>query len=331
MRFKEPLGLPIGPNENYRKAIQPYLDEMLPGLDTSEMVFPGDKEDTEEPLKKFPSFARHHKVKANGWLIEKLIVDPGLTMFAGRPESGKSLLITLALACVGRGQPFAGLATTKPSRFSLIVDTENGMAEMIRRGKAFELQHLHTVRFWCMDNPSLPLPPKDPLDPAYVEIAERHRCPITFDPLSYFTDGKLNRPEDVVPVVQKFKELASRYRIPVILSHHSSDKDEANQYLGSTLIRSVLDAGHFVELTTDPENEDRQHITLSSMKARRTNRITFGIEVDWEQGTYEPWTSQREKDAQKALEMAKAGLTERRIAAKLGKSRKYVRRLLGRL
>lgn len=293
----------------------------------------GDKGEAIEPrIVDFPCPSAPPHVDRSRWFIDNLIAANGLTMGVGVPESGKSLLALLMFDCGMRGFPFLGHASSsRRSVFALYVDTENGLAEMLRRCEAFSVI-TPQLRFWCLDNNTLGPPPKDPLDPRYVQFAKKYRCPMVFDSLQYFTDGKINNPEDVAPVLQKFKLLAAQWRIPIYVLHHSSDKDPRNIYLGSTLIRATLDAGHFIVAKKDPTDRDLRYITLTSIKSRRGGDITLAVQINWRTGEYEEWQSPIEGLRKKleAILERNPKISERKLEAKLGVSRWKIRKLLGK-
>ena len=160
----------------------------------------------------------------------------------------------------------------------------------------------------------------------------KYRCPIVFDSFHYFAEGKVNQAEDVAPLLQKFKELAVRGRIPVYLLHHSSDKDSHNTYLGSTLIRAVLDAGHSIKAKKDAADPDVLNIVITSMKTRRTGDFRLALKVNWRTGTYEEYQSP-DVALRKQLERIRErypDISEREIAKKLGITRWKLRTLLGK-
>jgi len=308
-----------------RERVQELATILAPGTLATDKH--GDR--TEARLVDFPGPSSTESQQSR-WLIQDLIPDTGLAMGVGVPGAGKSLLALLMLDAAVRGVPF--LNRKCPSRrFALYVDAENGRPEMARRCSIFNVATLR-LRFWCLDDPKFGVPPKDPLHPVYLGLAEKYRCPIVFDPFHYFAEGKVNQAEDVAPVLQKFKELAVRGRIPVYVLHHSSDKDPKNTYIGSTLIRAILDAGHFIKAKKDRANPDVRYITISSLKARRTGDFTLALKANWRTGEYEEWQSPNlalRKKLERILEQF-PDISERDAAKKLGVSRWKLRALLGK-
>jgi len=119
-------------------------------------------------------------------------------------------------------------------------------------------------------------------------------------------------------------------QLPVIVLHHSSDKDDRNTYLGSTLIRAVIDTGYFVEAKEDINNEDIRYIELSNLKGRRGTKANLSIKVDWKEGTYEREAyAPKEGVLEKYRELNKKhpGVSQRDAAKKLHVDRQIIRTL----
>src|SRR5437879_1874932 len=65
------------------------------------------------------------------WLVEGLAARGALTLLAGQPKAGKSLLALALARALAIGEPLAGIGCRRAP--ALIVDAENGAAELHRR------------------------------------------------------------------------------------------------------------------------------------------------------------------------------------------------------
>ncbi len=249
--------------------------------------------------KDFQTPHRLQTAKDNTWLIESLIPDNGLTLFVGPPESDKSLVSLLWEYCVTRRRKFLGLQT----RWSTVlhIDCENGLSEIKRRCELFGISLSPGLLFWSLDDPKLGPPPQLP-SPIYEQFAKKGWV-LVFDSLAFQTSGKVIKAEDIVPILFEFKRLAAKTGVPIIVIHHSSDKDDRNTYLGSTFIRASLDAGYFVDTTKDPTDDDRHLVELFSIKGRRGGGPTLAMRLDFEEGTYWKVDSPHEEEKREPMQI----------------------------
>jgi hypothetical protein len=183
----------------------------------------------------------------------------------------------------------------------LHIDCENGMSEIKRRCELFGISVAPGLLFWCLDDAKLGPPPQLP-SPIYEQFAEKGWV-LVFDSLAFQTSGKVIKAEDIVPILYELKRLAARTGVPIIVIHHSSDKDDRNTYLGSTFIRASLDAGYFVETTKDPTDDDRHLVELFSIKGRRGGRPTLAIQLDFEEGAYWKVDSPHEEEKHEPMKV----------------------------
>jgi RecA-family ATPase len=137
----------------------------------------------------------------------------------------------------------------------LYVDAENGRSVMKERCDILNIAGTR-MRFWCLDDPEGAPPPLD--NPIYFHLAKKYRPVFIFDPLREFFSGadkgETNIEAALLPTLRAAKQIAHRCGVPIILVHHSSDKDSRNTYLHSIHIRGAIDAGYFVkEKKADPK------------------------------------------------------------------------------
>jgi hypothetical protein len=122
--------------------------------------------------------------------------------------------------------------------------------------------------------------------------------------------------------------------VPIVVIHHSSDKEERNTYLGSTFIRASLDAGYFVETTKDPRDDDRHLVELYSIKGRRGGAPTLAMQLDFSTGRYwkvdSPHDEQKREPMQIIAELIRQhpSWVKERLIAKSGLPRHKARKLL---
>ena len=69
------------------------------------------------------------------WLVDRIMVKGGITIFAGEPKSGKTFLAQVLALCLVEGKPFMDVFQTKPCRV-LYIDEENGTLFVLNRFKS---------------------------------------------------------------------------------------------------------------------------------------------------------------------------------------------------
>jgi hypothetical protein len=175
------------------------------------------------------------------------------------------------------------------------------VSEIKRRCELFGISLAPGLLFWCLDDPKLGPPPQLP-SPIYEQFAKKGWV-LVFDSLAFQTSGKVIKAEDIVPILFEFKRLAAKTGVPIIVIHHSSDKDDRNTYLGSTLIRASLDAGYFVETTKDPTDDDRHLVELFSIKGRRGGGPALAMQLDFEEGAYWKVDSPHEEEKREPMQI----------------------------
>src|SRR5438105_15332889 len=89
------------------------------------------------------------------WLIEGLCARGALSLLAGQPKAGKSLFGLALAGGVAAGGRVAGIACQPGS--ALVVDAENGAAEIHRRLWALELPARVAKRLHVLEARSLDL------------------------------------------------------------------------------------------------------------------------------------------------------------------------------
>ncbi|MDQ6811845.1 MAG: AAA family ATPase, partial [Actinomycetota bacterium] len=89
------------------------------------------------------------------WRIEGLAARGALSLLAGQPKAGKSLLALALAGGVASGVPIAGIAC-RPST-ALVVDAENGPCEIHRRLWGLELPARATRRLHVLEARALDL------------------------------------------------------------------------------------------------------------------------------------------------------------------------------
>jgi KaiC/GvpD/RAD55 family RecA-like ATPase len=192
------------------------------------------------------------------WLVDGIAVKGALSMLAGQPGEGKSLLALAVASGVARGETTAGLRC-RPGRV-LILDAEQSQAEIHRRVRALGMS-ADQVEIAVVDGFDL----MRDLDLIAREVDDRRPDLVVLDSYRSMWTGDENDPARVAPPLYHLnKRIAHRFGCAVLLLHHAGKGDAP--YRGSTAIAGAIEIG--LTLGRVREDSDRQRRHLDCWKCR---------------------------------------------------------------
>ncbi len=200
----------------------------------------------EELLKRAAKPVRHYKrldldapVPDTDWLVEGLLVAGELTLFAGEPGVGKSLITTsLGLAVAGGDDKFLGFQVKKHGSV-ILIDEENPGDLVVQRLHALGLQDRHKPYLEYLWRAGVDL--REEAHLLLEEALDLEPTLIVIDSLSAVTAGmKQNDESEVNPVMRKnILPIARDSGASIVLLHHTTRDGE--RYRGSGEIGAAAD------------------------------------------------------------------------------------------
>ncbi len=169
------------------------------------------------------------------WIAHGLLVRGAVTMLIGREGTGKSLLALAVARAIGQGKVVADIDCSRGR--ALVVDAENGRAEIHRRLHALDVKQ-DTVFYAGTDGFNLRA------DLGQLEaLLERVRPDVlVLDSLRTLAPGlEENDSGPAEQTLGPLRELARRFDCAILLLHHS--RKSGDEYRGSTAIGAAVELG----------------------------------------------------------------------------------------
>lgn len=174
------------------------------------------------------------------WVVDELLPQGALALFAGREKSGKSLLMTDLAACVATGETFLNHEVT-PGPVILVPAEENPRevrARLESRLQGALTAPLHILQVNQSEQTRLDLANPDCL------AALREMCDalqprlLILDPFRELHNLPENDADAMGPLLRPLRQLAHDTNVAIILTHHMS---RSGTFRGSTAIRASCD------------------------------------------------------------------------------------------
>lgn len=194
------------------------------------------------------------------WLAEPMLLRGALTLLVGREGQGKSLLAMALAIGVAAGEPVAGF---RPAAGRvLLVDAENGPAEIHRRVRALGLPNgaAGNLAVYCTEGLDL----RRDLEELEDVIGQESPSLVVLDSFRSLWSGSENDSEEVAPVLDRLRNLGRREDAGLLLLHHTGKAGA--EYRGSTAIGAAAEA--IFTLGREPEDDDPQRRYLACQKLR---------------------------------------------------------------
>lgn len=246
------------------------------------------------------------------WLWQGFLAPGSLTMLAGHPFAGKSMLVSGLLRALETGEPFVG-RTTKAA--SALLVTEEDQASLRERAGRFDL---FAIRSEYLDRSASVGHDWSALIAGATEraLAREHRLLVidTFPGLAGLGDEQENDAGAITSRLQPLQVAAGK-GLAVLFLHHMNN---ANQPRGSKAFRGVVDTLiRFLRKTTSRsfrlESETRSTTSVSrSLKAELVQSPDGWFYRPLEQGSHGNDVSARSVDDllwQVLLEAGEQGIT----------------------
>lgn len=194
------------------------------------------------------------------WLVEGLCARGALSLLAGQPKAGKSLLGLALAGGVAAGEAVGGIACRGGT--ALVVDAENGEGELHRRLWSLDLPARAAARLHVLEARSLDL---------RFELARLERliaaCApdlVVLDSFRSLWSGSERSDAEVAALLGGLRALAERRGLGILLLHHTTKGGEA--YRGSGAIAAAVDLA--ATLSADQSDPDGAHRALEVFASR---------------------------------------------------------------
>ena len=238
-----------------------------------------------KPVQYYPRLDLTKPAPPTDWLWDGMLVRGEITVIAGYPGIGKSMLtMALAVAMAQGRDSFLGMSLKSSEGGVLYVDEENPSALVLQRLQAFGLTPEEAVKidYLSQAGVALDLEPEKLLE----EALDLNPALVILDSQAAVSPGtKENDADEMVAFfLQGIRPLARETNASVVLLHHTPHDDKGRPrgsvaILGST--DQALGMGHALDQRKNPTG----NINLFPIKDRRSlGRVTFRINGQLEEG-----------------------------------------------
>jgi len=214
----------------------------------------------------------------NPWIIDHdILLEQGTMMVYGREETWKSMLIGLDMAFkISTGQPWFGYHTKASPVY--VFQTEIPQAPLRKRMiKYMTGNKTNTNQLWYSSELYMKIDKGWGYSELEKEIARTQPRVLIIDPIFSSMSGKLGDDYDVGLFLDRLDMLRSRYKLAVILIHHTriSEHSEgetfhygADELFGSSRWNRWMDTIVFIDKVEDNENTGLVTLNLVFEKSR---------------------------------------------------------------
>lgn len=222
------------------------------------------------------------------WLWHGRIALGKLTLIAGDPGLGKSLLTTTLAACVSRGYPWPVDGTDAPLGDVILLSAEDDAADTIRprldaaEADVTRVQILKAV--YDEDDSARIFSLKRDIEALEEALSSIPECRLLIvDPVSAYLDGTdSHNNSDVRGLLAPLAELAGRYKIAVVLIHHLNKNAGGNalyRNIGSIAFTAAVRAAYVV--AKDKDNPERRLLLPTKNNlAKDSTGLAYSIKSD---------------------------------------------------
>ncbi len=267
------------------------------------------------------------------FIIENLIPEIGLTIFAAKPKIGKSLCMTqLACSVSGESSQFLGLNVSKkgPVLYMALEDTEARLKTRFVKQNLYPNENLKIVFNWTHDEKAV-----SDLDLFLEEHPEIILVIVDTKAKICEEQGLKNSYQEDYNFLGQIKKCADKHGIAIILVTHlrkrHDDEDVFSEICGTSAIMGTADS---IMILKRPRNQNRGILSLTSRDfEEREMEIYLDYEtLTWhsngESSTVIPNMTPERQQIITALKELGGVATPKSIASKLGKDNKVVGNLL---
>jgi hypothetical protein len=199
------------------------------------------------------------------WLWQGRIALGKLTLIAGDPGLGKSLITAALAASVSKGYPWPVDGTHAPMGDVILLSAEDDPADTIRPrldAAGADCARVHVLKaVFDEDDSTRTFSLKRDIAALEEALASLPDCRLLIvDPVSAYLDGTdSHNNSDVRGLLAPLTELAGRYRIAVLLIHHLNKNAGGNalyRNIGSIAFTAAVRAAYIV--AKDKDNPERR-------------------------------------------------------------------------
>ncbi len=180
-------------------------------------------------------------------IVAGLVPRGGLTVLAGAPKSGKTILaLQLSLACI-RGEEFLSYFETRESR-AIYLSGEGGLQLLKERLEIMAGDgdaDLEKLRFWWPGERRLSLQKKADRDLIINTCRENETDLLILDPLIRFHDLEENDTKDMALLMKCIAEIRAGGQVAVLAVHHTrkgSGGKSSAEARGSSVLAGEVDS-----------------------------------------------------------------------------------------
>ncbi len=277
-------------------------------------------------------------------LLEGVFEKTGLACIAGATDTGKSMILRdLAIAISQEDEEFIGFKLNTVHNKVLFVSTEDS------KSKTAELLKIQTEGLIddSLERIRFIFTPENSIDEVIKALEKEQVDLIIIDCFSDVYEGDAINSNETRSYLKKWQKITEQYGCLVIFLHHLVKRGESgapskhNLHGGQGFQAKMRTV---VELRTDMHNKDKRHFCIvkgNYLKAEQKDRsfvlyfdpenlrfTSKGEREEYDNLYEKPVDYERVNNYKKAVELKKAGLMGKDIAAQIGTSESTISRLL---
>lgn len=213
------------------------------------------------------------------WIAEGVVARGALTLVAGREKEGKSLLLMALATCAATGGGSLAGIEVAPAR-TLVIDAENGRAEIHRRVRSLGLHVEHADSMEVYEAAGHDL--RHHLDEVDRLLTEHHPDLVILDSWRSLWGGDENDSGEAARCLDPLRNLIRRHGAGAVLIHHMK---KGGGYRGSSAIGASVE--NVIELARHDEDPDRRRRRLRNPSCRFAQEADdrwLAINADRERG-----------------------------------------------
>ncbi len=182
------------------------------------------------------------------YIVEGFLAAGTVNALTGDSGCGKSTLASAMGSAIERGEPFAGMATSR--RPVLILDRENRLSIVVDRFERLGIRDSENYRVWGAWEQEEPPDANSQLVAGWV-VSTDPKPVIFVDSLVAFRSGDENDAAATRAHMDGYRKLAN-FGATIVILHHNGKGESSKDYRGSSDFKASLDVGYLVTNIGNP-------------------------------------------------------------------------------